>query len=252
MDFISEIGNMYEYRINTLNIELIEAVTEFIESTIDDLYITEAKKDTIYTKVKKFFVDLIVSMEDFIKHVKIDVKKKIRDKKNEASLRMLHKKLKNSNDMYVEVVDYWAIKDYTSNILSKVKEYTKRVGKMSYKNTNEIEDDINKFNSVMDGYDKELEKLMNKKRKVPRKMMIEFIENEISGRSSILDCMSDAISAIEQMSSDVDSLEKRKDLLGPDVIPKHIGFLRKISMKISSMFRKWVSKIVSTIVFIFA
>jgi hypothetical protein len=120
--------------------------------------------------------------------------------------------------------------DYVKKISGKVKEYTKRVGKMTYSNTREIEDDINKFNKVMENYDEELGKLMSKKKKVPRKQMIDFIENELSGRSSILDCCSECIAAIEQMSSDIDTLEKRKDLLGPDIIPKHIGFLRRIAM----------------------
>ena len=252
MDFISEIGDIYDYRVNKINVELIEAVAEYVESTIDDIYITEAKKDSLYVKVKKFFVDLIISMKNFINQIKIDVKKKVRDSKNEAKLRKMHKDLKEGKTMFVEVTDIWSLCKYLSSMAKDLKQYTKRIGKMNYTNTREIEEDITKFNKRTENFDTDMEKFMDKKVTVSRQKMIDFVEDEISGRSTVFNTANECIAIIEQMSSDIDSLEKRTKLLGPDVIPKHIGFLRKISIKISTMFKKWISKVVSTFVFLFA
>ena len=252
MDFISEITDIYDYRVNKINVELIEAVAEYVESTIDDIYITEAKKDSLYVKVKKFFVDLAISMKNFIKQIEIDIKKKIRDSKNEVNLRKMHKDLKERNSVFVEVNDVWSLCNYMTKMAKDLKQYTKRIGKMSYTNTREIEEDITGFNKRVENFDTDMEKLMDKKVTVSRQKMIDFIEDEISGRSTVFSTASECIAMIEQMGSDIDSLEKRKNLLGPDIIPKHIGFLRKIGMRISSIFKKWISKVISTFVFLFA
>lgn len=252
MDFISEITNIYDYRVDKLNVELIEAVAEYVESTIDDIYVTEAKKDSLYVKVKKFFVELIISMKNFIKQIKIDVEKKMRDSRNEANLRKMHKDLKERNSMYIEVHDIWSLTNYMTKMAKDLKQYTKRIGKMNYNNTREIDEDITGFNKRVENFDTDMEKLMDKRVTVSRQKMIDFVEDEISGRSMVFSSASECIAMIEQMSSDIDSLEKKKNLLGPDIIPKHVGFLRKISIKISSIFKKWISKVISTFVFLFA
>ena len=49
-----------------------------------------------------------------------------------------------------------------------------------------------------------------------------------------------------------ESLEIKMDMLGADVIPKHVGFIRKIANEVSKFVRKWVSKFIAMIVFKFA
>ena len=252
MDFISDAYDIYDYRVNKINVELMESLAEFTESYGENFYITEAQKDSIYIKLKKFLADLIVIMHNFINQIKIDVRKKINEKKYDAKIRALYKEIKENGDKTVYVADVWAINKFISKAAKELKQHTKRVADIRYSNTSEIDEDINKFNKLMEKYDKELDKLCSYKVKVSAKKMLDFIEDEISGRSSILDHLNESISIIEQIQSDVKALEKRKDILGPDVIPKHIGFLRRISQKIAMAFRKWVSKVVSRIVFIFA
>ena len=90
----------------------------------------------------------------------------------------------------------------------------------------------------------------DKKISVPTVKMLNFVEDEISGKSKVLESLNDGITIFQQMQHDCKVLETRKEILGPDIIPKHIGFLRKIAISISGFFKRWSVKIISSIVLI--
>ena len=52
------------------------------------------------------------------------------------------------------------------------------------------------------------------------------------------------------MQHDATALQTRRDILGPDIIPKHVGFLRRIATNIAKTIKKWAVKIITTVVFI--
>lgn len=252
LDFLSDAVSIFSTSIDNINLRLIEAVVEFHEESNDSFYVTERQRDTLYVKVKKLFSDMIVSIKNFINQVKIDVERRVRDAKTESKLRKLYKELKQTGDKSIEVVDVWNLKDYYLKAVSELKKYTKRISKMEYKNTSQIDDDLANFNTTIAKYEKNLEELSNKKKKVSTLKLITFVEDEISGRSKVIDSLNDSITIIDNMKREVNNLEARKAILGPDVIPKHIGLFRRISQKITSFFRNWAAKIISRIVFLFA
>ena len=104
----------------------------------------------------------------------------------------------------------------------------------------------------MEDYKQKLEEASKKTVVVPISRMINFIESEINGRSKVLNTLNEAIALLQQMSKDCELIEKRRDILGPDILTKHVGFIRRIAYNITGFFKKWVVKFISTVVFIFA
>ena len=252
MDFLSDGIAIFDQRVNSINVDLIEAVAEFTESCGDSFYVTERQKDTLFVKIKKFFANMIIALKNFKNQTMSDVNRMVRESKIEFKLRSLHKELKNSDERTTEVIDVWAIKKTYLDAVSDLKAYAKRISKINYKNTIEIDSDLEAFSKIKDKYDEKLESLYEKKKTMSTKSLIKFVEDELSGRSKVLDTLNDSISIMEQMQNDVDALEAKKALLGPDVIPKRVGFLRKIANAIASFFRKHVSKFITKVVFLLA
>ena len=179
--------------------------------------------------------------------------RKVRSAEFETRLRKLHKELKEGQKggiKDVEVHDVWTMTNKYLRCVDELKRYAKKFAEMKYKRTSQIDDDISQFNTIMERYKNELEEASKKTIEVPLKDMLDFVEDEISGRSNVMSTLNDAITILQQMDKDCELIEKRKDILGPDIIPKHIGFIRRIAYSISGFFKKWAVKIISTVVFI--
>ena len=252
MDFLSDGIAIFDQRVNSINVDLIEAVATFTESCNDSFYVTERQKDTLFVKIKKFFADMIIALKNFKNQIITDVNRKVRESKIDMKLRSLHKDLKNSDQKTTEIEDVWALKNTYLDAVFDLKSYAKRVSKMEYRNTIQIDSDLEDFNKILAKYEEKIEKISEKKKKVSTVSLLKFVEDELSGRSKVLDTLNDSITIMEQMKNDVEALEAKKAILGPDVIPKHVGFLRKIANKIAAFFRKHIAKFISRFVFLFA
>jgi len=255
-NFLAEASNMFDNKVALAQADFMEALAEYVESCMcDDQIFVEKKKETesLMVKTKKFFANLIAAFQNFIATVQVELDGKIRSSEFENKLRKLHTELKEGEKggiKTVEVHDVWSMKDKYLDCVNDLKQYAKKFCEMKYKRTSEIDNDIIQFNTKMEKYKQELETVSKKTIVVPISKMIDFIEDEVSGRSKVMDTLNDAITLLQQMNKDCELIEKRRDILGPDIIPKHIGFLRRIATNISSFFKHWAVKIITTIVFI--
>ena len=147
-------------------------------------------------------------------------------------------------------MDIQAYCDEYLNAVDELETYAKRFANMKCKHLSDIDRDINDFNDIAEDYENSLNKIAQKKVKMSPKKLMKYIENEISGRSQVLDTLNDAMTLFEQMKNDCTLLESRKNILGPDIIAKKIGFIRKMSTKISRFIKRNVVRFISTIVLI--
>ena len=256
MDFLTEACEMFDNKVSTAQAEFMEALASFCENCLDDNYVfTENKKekDSLIIRTKKFFANLIAAFQNFKATIQVELNRKIRSSEFQNKLRKLHKELKEGEKggiQHVEVHDVWTMRDKYLKCVCDLKKYAKKFAEMKYTKTREIDEDITQFNTTMEKYKKELEQASEKMITVPISKMIDFVEDEVNGRSRVMDTLNDAITLLEQMNKDCELIEKRIEILGPDIIPKHVGFLRKIAGNISGFFKRWAVKIITTIVFI--
>ena len=256
MDFLTEACEIFDNKVALAQVEFMEALTTFTESCFDEEQIfTEKKKEkeSLMIRTKKFFANLIAAFQNFKATIQVELDRKVRASEFENKLRKLHKELKEGQKngiKYVEVHDIWTMRDKYLSCVDELKKYARKFAEMKYTKTGQIDDDISSFNTIMERYKKDLEDASKKMITVPLTKMLDFVEDEVSGRSKVMDTLNDAITILQQMDKDCELIEKRKDILGPDIIPKHVGFLRKIAYSISGFFKRWAVKIITTIVFI--
>lgn len=255
-DFLIEASQMFDNKVALAQADFMEAIATYLESCIDDEFTVTEKKndtDTFLIKTKKFFANLVAAFQNFIATVQVELDKKTRSAEFQNKLRKLHTELKEGEKggiTTVEVHDVWAMKDKYEECVDELKTYAKKFSEMKYKRTSDIDDDIAKFNKILEEYKQELQSASEKMVTVSIKKMINFIEDEVSGRSRIMNSLNDAISLLQQMSKDCELIEKRRDILGPDIIPRHVGFIKRIAISISGFLKQWAVKIITTVVFI--
>ena len=256
MDFLTEACVMFDNKVALAQADFMEALASFTESCMDDDYLfTEKKKEkeSLMIRTKKFFANLIAAFQNFKATVQVELNRKVRASEFQNKLRKLHKELKEGEKggiKHVEVHDVWTMRDKYLECVTELKKYAKKFAEMKYTKTRDIDNDITQFNTLMEKYKKELEEASAKMITVPISKMLDFVEDEVNGRSRVMDTLNDAITLLEQMNKDCELIEKRTDILGPDVIPKHVGFLRQIAYSISGFFKRWAVKIITTVVFI--
>jgi len=253
--FLETESDIFDNLITNRNIEFMEAIATFAEQMTGTVF--EEKKnerpESFIVKINKFFADLINGFQNFKAQIQLELDRRIRATEIDAKLRKMHTQMKAQKNVgvdKVEVVDCWTLRDKYLECVNKLRKYAKKFSEMKYKRTSEIDNDLAEFNKLVDKYSDEIAELTDKKITVDIQKMIDFVEDEISGRSRVLVSLDDAVTILKQMKQDALVLETRKDILGPDIIPKHMGFIRQIATKISAFIKKWAVKIITTIVFI--
>ena len=251
---INEADNIFNIRLNRIDYTLLEATTLFSESIDDDGFVMmERKKEKVsfLVAIKRFFAELIESFYHFIDSIKVEVDKKLRKTDYEHRLRAMHKELRDGkyqNITEIEVYDIWTMKARYVEAVKQLTKISKRISSMKYKYSSQMEDDIKEFNKILETNKAKLEEAAEMKVKVPIQKMIDFIEDEVNGRGSVINTLNEAVSTLQQMQKDCDLLEKKLDIYGADIVAKQSGYMRKAAMSTSRFCEKWGTKIISNII----
>ena len=252
-DFLMEASSIFDTKVAIAQVEFMEAITTFMES--DDDFFVEAKKDsdTLMVKTKKFFANLIAAFQNFIATIQVELDRKTRSAEFKNKLRALHEELRKGSKngiREVEVHDVWTMTNKYTDCVNDLKKYAKKFANMKYKHVSDIDEDIEEFNKKMESYKKELQEVSEKKIVVSLKKMIDFVEDEISNRSHVMQSLNDVITMLQQMNKDCELIEKRRDILGADIIPKHVGLIRKFGSWVCSLLKPIAVKIITNIAFL--
>lgn len=231
----------------SINVKFMEAVTESVEGGL----LTEEAQDSLFTKAKKFFADLIAAMESFVKSIKSEVERKLGEKKDQVIYRKIYDQVKNESDPNKKytVPDDKAILAEFKSANNRLSKYVKNFTSKEYKSTADIEKDIADFNRVYDECDKSITSVLEKKIQVSGSEYIKYVERNMTNRDNTIKEINSQKVLLDQLRIACDRAETKLNILGPDILQKKIGFFRKLGLKISAFFRKWIAKIISTIVF---
>ena len=249
-----EYESAYDGAMSYPNSCLESAIFTYTEDLLTNHYVTEAVKESLWTKLKQFFTKIILSIKNFNKQLQINIEHTLVEKQIRNKLDSLHKELKDKQEAgirNIEIVDYERMEDIFFKYYREMVSYAKKFSKVKYTKTWQIEDDLKDFNDLYQKYTKELEAASQKKIKMSVKKALDFVEDEIRGKTELLKTINDSAREFAEIQNIAEGLETKMNILGAEVIPKHVGFIQKMVNSISAFVRKWTVKIIMGIVLIF-
>ena len=249
--FLEETEFIFESKHNRIDRALNNAITDYELEFYENHYIKESSQNKFWESVKKFFADLITTFKKFTNTITQKVESVI----NSGLKKRLHSKLemeRKKGTRYIEIADMEKYKSRYLDMVYDLWNYGKRIQRANYKTIEQINSDLEKFNSIVDKYEKELDAIAAKKVKYKVDKAIRFVEGEINGTSKVTMTLTEAMEEFNAMKLAAENLELRRNVLGKDIIPKHVGIIKRLANRISSFVRKHVVKFIRITVFLFA
>lgn len=252
-DLFFEANSGFEGAMMHINNSLESAIFTYTEDLLTNHYVTEAVKDSLWSKLKQFFTKFILSIKSFIKELQLKIEYTVKEKQIKEKLTQMRKDLKEKQltQKDVKMIDYWEVKRIFNKYYEDLTKYAKKFSKVKYTKTWQIEDDLDAFNKLIEKCNEELEEKINKKITVPISKALDFVEDELRGKSEILSSLNDSIRDFAEIEQIAEELKTRMDILGAEVIPKHVNFIQRMVNAIGGFIRKWTVKIIMGFVFIF-
>lgn len=232
---------------------LMEAITSSLEESGNSLIITEKSKESLGQKTKKYFTDIIVALKKLTDSLVVRIDELVRSTTYKAKLLKYREELKQKRSLsLVKVNDVWSLADCYIDMTNELVRYARRMSKNEYRTVAQVDHDIDDFNKIYNTYQDKLEKIYEKKIVINSKAMLDFVDEELSGRGSVIKTLNNSITLLQQMEKECDRLILKADVMGSDIIQKRVGLLKRVGNSISAATKKWSVKIISSMVFIFA
>ena len=249
-----ECESLFEDSMNYTNICLESAIFTYTENLLTDHYVTEAVGESLWTQLKKFFAKIILAIKDFSKELKNKLEHTINEKRIRQKLNNLRNELRNRRENgidTIELIDYEGMLNIFNRYYKSLSDYAKKFAKVKYTKSYQIEDDLKEFNDMVEDFNTVLTEASNKKVRWRVTQALDFVEDELRGKSTVFKSLNDSISDFAEIERIADGLRTKVNVLGSDVIPRHVGFIQKMINAISGFVRKWTVKIIMGITFIF-
>lgn len=253
-EIINELTKISDASMLYINNRFDTVLFEYNDALYTNHYVTESEKESLITTVKKFFVNLIESIKNYGRELSIKIDYAMREKKVRENLESLKKEIienKEKGNQYIEMIDYWNYKNKYLELNKKLTVYAKKMSKMHYNKTWEIEDDLERFNIIINDYSTIMEEASQKKITVKIDKALEFVEDELRGKGEVLSTLNESMRLFQDMNREAQMLESKLDSLGADVIPKQTNLLIRIANAISAFVKKFVTKFVMGVTFLF-
>lgn len=244
-----ECGEVFESRMNDHGMALTDALAEYCVHYSVDFPLVESTNETLGIKIKKIITSIITTISNYFNSIKVQVQTMTTTSKYKENLRKMHAELKEKKSggaKKVKVQDIWSLRDVYLEGRSKLQKYAKKFAAMRYKTTEDLQRDIDEFNDLYNEYEQKAEAAIEKQVEVPIDKMLAFVEAECSGNGSVISSLESAMLEFREMGNSIITLSKKADILGPDILEKQVGFLKRQMLKITSFIKKWVVKFVVT------
>lgn len=248
------LSQLYLIENDRINKEFDDAYFSICENLYDGI-ITEAVSDNFGSSIKKFFANLISSIRNFMNKFKNYLSKTAREASYIVVLNTMEKSIKKAKEegkTKVTMLDYDFIRKEYASMYKDLKSYAKKFTKMKYKSTMDIDRDLQSFERVSKYWDERMEKAATKKKTMSIESALQFVENEKRGYSHVFDTLNDLIKEIDDIEHVAEETASRVGMLGSDIIPKHVNFLRRVANTISKKVTNFVSKTIAINVLLFA
>lgn len=230
-----------EYRINSAEEEYFNDIT--MEST----------SNTIWKKLKVFFIDIISSLKKFLSDIKIDISKAERELSGRKTLKTIDKNLreaKKKGKKNCTITDLEAIRSVYYKMYNDVKKVAHRFTQ-PYSDPMKVEKDIDEFYKIIEKYEKELHDVKDKKITMSIEDGIRYVGKELSDQTRNLDIINDVIADLEKMKKDAELLAKRHTFLGGDALEKQRNILVRAVSKLVSTVKNFFVKFIVAVCVIF-
>ena len=248
-------SDLCRMRLDRINIQLENACENLFETRI----FSEATAVTIFDKIENFFKSIIRTLERYKDKISLYVQDKVTRNNMKKSLRAFYTKMEQEREngkKTVEMMDVWNLCDVVVASHKELARQTKKIAKMNYKHTSEMDADINRFMKTMDEYEKSVSEAMNEKTTVSIDKAIKFVEDQITGHGMLMTTMSDGIREIKEIELEVMKLKDKREIYGADVLPEKISAIRRVTTKFSQFLSKTVgaavAKLIASVVFLLA
>lgn len=255
---ILEFYNDESYYYNTVRqaeFMLTESITTFIESCNDNHYITEASSKSLYSSIKEFFAKIVNIITTGYKTLIIKIDKKFEEVQLDVKLRAMKRDAIANKKKGASTVEIMPIKDYKETydkFYKKLSKYNKKFISVKYRNVAQIDKDLQEFNNTIEKYTKELDEIKKKKIIVPIDEYIVFLKEEVDKTSNIHRSIKDMTLDVENMKITAEKLSLERSVHGEDVIPAHVGLLKRAASNIANICKKYAFFFIVTVVFLFA
>ena len=205
------------------------------------------ERDGLWTSIKKFFAKLIAGFQEFNRKVVIEIQYRVKRIIAKFATRSVYKKLikdRNKGKEIVEVYNCARMVKIYNNAIDELTPIMKRISKNTYKTLDDMDDELEEFDKKINEIDIEIEKLQKTKIKVEITEYIHFIEREISGNSDVIKSLSLCERELQLMESETLKLRTQRDIMGPDILTKRIGIIKRISMGITQFIKNCFTKLI--------
>ena len=163
-----------------------------IFSDINDEYVSEATTYSVLDEISSFFSRLLNDLISFGKRVKEDVKAIIQKKSVNIRLKQLKKELQEQKGEGVKKVKMVDVDEYIETFKSYEKEVVKKVNKLidgNFKRRDKIITKSDELESLIEQMNSDLDYILKNKVTVSINDAIRYVEENISGKSNISDCI---------------------------------------------------------------
>ena len=238
-----------------INNKLMKCIFECEVSYINNSYITESEQKSLITHLKEFFDKIITAMNNFKNAIRNKLEKFKSENSLELRLRNARKKLmmqKEQGEKYIENIDVFEYKKVYVKMVDDLWKEAKRFPKVKYNTVDEIDRDLLKFDDKIAKYDEKLDEIEKRKVKIKIDDAIEFVSREIGGNTQIMKTIEECELKVREMDRNAQVLAQRRNILGADIIPKHVSLIKRIVNSITKFIRNKVSKFISIVVFLCA
>lgn len=232
---------------------------ESIMNCYEDLtyfdFITEKSKTSLIEKIKTFFMDLRITVENLITEIKLKYLSNKRKKEFKRLVKDYYNSARTNKDnnirKTIEMVDLWKYKELYLEMNRELWNYAEKFSKVEYKHLDEIDADMRQFDSIVNKYAKQLERVLSDKITVPVEKVIRFYEDETTHNSDVIKTLQENMDRFQKMEADAINLEKRVNKYGAEILPKQMNFIRKMMVRINSAICKAIVKFMTILIIIF-
>lgn len=232
---------------------------ESIMNCYEDLtyfdFITERSKTSLIEKIKAFFMDLRITVENLITEIKLKYLSNKRKKEFKKLVKDYYNSARTNKDnnirKTIEMVDLWKYKELYLEMNRELWKYAEKFSKVEYKHLDEIDADMRQFESIVNKYAKQLERVLSNKITVPVEKVIRFYEDETTHNSDVIKTLQENMDRFQKMEADAINLEKRVNKYGAEILPKQMNFIRKMMVRINSAICKAIVKFMTILIVIF-
>ena len=235
--------------------DLNDSVCHVYESYEEYHYISESQKKSLAQKVKMFIDRLIAQLAKFKEDLQNNIRKAVADKKVKKNLKKTRDELIRARDMgsrKVITIDVIRYKERYMECYKNLWKIAKRFDKVEYKSVHDIDADLKNFNAMYDKYTAELKEIGETKIERPINDVIQFCEYELDGRSAVFKTLNDTEKNLKDMKTSADALERKRNILGDEVIPKRVTVIQKVSAKMCSFVKNCITKFIMTVIIVLA